>query len=93
VLSAEDEYRIRAAWRKGAAFGEQPGVEVGRILQGLAEKMAAGAQSGSIHDENGKTVGTFSLRARTAGERRADDLIDRGREILKDGLTITEAQP
>lgn len=45
-----------------AAFGEEPGAEVARILTELARKVSAGfyhQDTGVLHDENGNTVGVW----------------------------------
>lgn len=45
-----------------AAFGDEPGAEVARILTELAAKVARGffeRDTGILHDENGNAVGTW----------------------------------
>ena len=45
-----------------AAFGDEPGAEVARILTELARKVAGGffeQDTGILRDENGNAVGTW----------------------------------
>lgn len=45
-----------------AAFGDEPGAEVARILAELAGKVSGGffdRDTGILHDENGNAVGTW----------------------------------
>lgn len=45
-----------------AAFGDEPGYEVARILRDIAHKVEEGYTSGSVLDVNGNTVGHFDLK-------------------------------
>ena len=52
-----------------AAFEDDQGFEVGRILNGLLERLedvGASGASGTLLDYNGNTVGSWTLDAREA---------------------------
>lgn len=44
-----------------AAFGDEPGFEVARILREVGERVGHGACDGNIRDANGNTVGTWKI--------------------------------
>jgi hypothetical protein len=45
-----------------AAFGDQPEVEIARILIEVARKVANGSIEGRVMDYNGNVVGEYELR-------------------------------
>lgn len=45
-----------------AAFDDEPGREIARLLHHAAELVAEGWQSGPLVDINGNTVGRFGVR-------------------------------
>ena len=51
-----------------AAFDDNYGVEIARILRAVADRVEDGAYSGLIRDINGNGVGTYAL-AREPEER------------------------
>jgi len=44
-----------------AAFGDQPAIEVARLLRQTADGVAGGFKSGPVADINGNTVGSWYL--------------------------------
>lgn len=44
-----------------AAFEDDPGPEVARLLRDAAERVEAGVSAGVLRDVNGNTVGEWSL--------------------------------
>lgn len=44
-----------------AAFEDEPRFEANRILNAVANRVALGATHGAVQDENGNTVGSFTI--------------------------------
>jgi hypothetical protein len=44
-----------------AAFGDEPSYELARILAEVASRVGGGELAGTVRDENGNTVGRFTL--------------------------------
>ena len=49
-----------------AAFGDEPVLELVRILAEVSEALQAGHTRGTVRDENGNRVGSYMLRATEA---------------------------
>jgi hypothetical protein len=49
-----------------AAFGDEPAYELVRILSEVAIRVGQDQTSGTIRDENGNTVGSFTLSRQRA---------------------------
>lgn len=56
------ELRVAVAIRN-AAFEEDPGAELARILREAAERLEQGETAGNLRDFNGNAVGSFAIQA------------------------------